>query len=168
MAAYHTEDITLDNVTYRVEYHHDGDTGAPWENCDGHGVVTRAEVNSYTGHIDKKPGQVVLHRGGRNEYSYLYDFADALKTAKRDGWNAKPYDAPNAALRAVNADMEFLRGWCANEWHYMGVEVFPLTEDGHELRSQSQSCWGIESCSDDYIWEVTNELIAELAHVAAR
>lgn len=167
MNAYHTEDITRDGVTYRSEYHFDHYQGAPWENDYGHGVVTRAELNWYTGLIDKKPGQVVLHRGGRNEHSYLYDFADAMKTAKRDGWNAKPYDAPNAALRAVNADIEFLRGWCAGDWHYMGVVVFPLNEDGDELRSQSQSLWGIESCSGDYIREVTNELIDELKHVKA-
>ena len=162
MTAYHTEDVIRDGVTYRIEHHYDTYTGAPWENCDGRGKVTRVERDWYTGRINKKPGQVVLCAGGRNEYSYLYDFQDAMEQAKRDGWNTKPYDAPNRALRAVQADMEFLRGWCADDWHYMGVVVFPLTEDGDELRSQSVSLWGIESCSDDRIIEVQNELVSEI------
>ena len=164
---FNTETIEHNGTDYRIEYHVDDISDAPWDNSDGYGNVTRVNVNRCTGHIDKKPGQVVLYQGNRNEWSYLYDFADAVKIAKRDRWNAEPYDAPDAAVRAVNADMDFLRRWCANEWHYMGIVVFPLTEDGDELRSKSVSLWGIESCCEDYHKEVIQELLSEFETIGA-
>jgi hypothetical protein len=136
MDTFHTETIEHNGKSYLVEYIYDGDMGAPWEDCDGHGNVTRVSINRETGNIDKRPGQVVLYRGNSpRDYSYLYDYADALKTAKRDGW------------------------------HYMGISVTPLTEDGDKLRSKSVSLWGIESCSEDYHKEVIGELLSEFDEV---
>jgi hypothetical protein len=63
--------------------------------------------------------------------------------------------------------MAYLRSWCSNEWHYCGIEVFPLTEDGDELRSKSVSLWGIESNATDYHKEVIQELLSEFDTVKA-
>jgi len=164
-----TDTIEHNGQTVLIEYFHDSDTGAPWENCDGHGNVTR--VMSYYGNIEKKPGQVVLHKGDRNCYSYLYDFADAMKTAKRDGWNAEPYnpegDTPaKRALRAVNADMEYLRRWCADQWSYVGIVCTLLDSEG-EKTDVSDSCWGFETFKDYHETE-GRRMAQELADSANR
>lgn len=76
---------------------------------------------------------------------------------------------------AVRRDYEFLRGWCQDQWHYIGVCVMYLgkAEDDPDTDvrldySESKDLWGIESCSDDYIEEVAHEHIDEfLAELAA-
>lgn len=151
-----TRDIEHNGAKYRAELFNDDFGEAPWEQSDGHGKVTRV-----SGNFSKKPGQVVLYKGDRNECSYLYDFADAMKTAKREGWNTKPYDAPDQALRAVTTDMDYLRGWITGDWCYVAIEVFPLTEDGDELRSKTQYLGMVEMSNDDYIKSTILELIAE-------
>lgn len=166
-----TQKIEHCGCTVLIEYFADYDQSAPWENSDGHGNVTRVNKNWHTGRIEKKPGQVVLYSGNGNEYSYLYDFADAMKTAKLDGWNAEPYapegDTPGKkALRAVNADMEYLRGWCADEWHYVGVVCTLLDSDG-EKTDNTESCWGFETYKD-YHLEAGRDMAEELAESANR
>lgn len=162
---------TIEHVgqTVLIEYFHDAVTGAPWENAEGHGAVTR--VHTYYGNIKKKPGQVVLHHGERNEYSYLYDFADTMEIAKSDGWNAEPYnpeeDTPGKkALRAVNADMDFLRGWCIGQWSYVGIVCTLLDSEG-EKTDISESCWGFETFKD-YHLEAGKEMAESLAESANR
>lgn len=163
MNAYDTSIALGDNGRrYLVEYHYDLDCGAPWENEDGHGPVRRTVVDHWTGQIRKRPGEVVLKNGGARDDSYLYDFAEAMKRAKAEGWNAEPYDAPGRALRAVHADMAHLRDWLNDRWHYVGVVVVPLTEDGDELRSKSASLWGIESGDAEVLEQTAAELVGEL------
>lgn len=76
---------------------------------------------------------------------------------------------------AVRRDYEFLRGWCTDQWHYIGVCVMCLgkEEDDPDERVrldhfESKDLWGIEDNSDDYIEEVAHEHIDEfLAEFAA-
>ena len=156
---YKTINIEQNGKTYRVEFIFDSDMGAPWKEHDGHGIVSDWENR------DKKPGEVVIasNRGAKR----FYDIAATTRIAKRDGWGVSDADtskmtpAQITAL-AVQRDMEHMRGWCNDEWHWCGVSVFPLSEDGDELRSKTESLWGIESDADSYFEEVISQLIAQI------
>jgi hypothetical protein len=76
---------------------------------------------------------------------------------------------------AVRRDYEFLRGWCTDQWHYVGVCVMCLGKEEDEPNervhldySESKDLWGVEDSEDDYIEEVAHEHIDEfLAELAA-
>lgn len=155
MTVYKTETIEYNDKAYLVEWVYDEHCGPPWENSDGHGVVSDWVTR------DKKPGELVLAEGrGRRRY---YDLAATMKIAKRDGWNAEPYEWPTKneqAHAAVMADYEYLRRWCNDEWHYCGIVVTKLV-DG--CKAESASIFGVESDADDYHKEIIKELIDELS-----
>jgi len=160
------ETFTYRRSTFKIEIVHDSDHGTPWENEDGHGPVS-----DWTSRA-KCPGEMILTEDrGRKRF---YDFAEACRIARRDGWNAAPYDVPGEskrqrAARAAMADFERLRAWCNDQWHYVGVVVTRLDRHGNEMRHERASLWGIESDCEDYQEEVARELAAEInAERAAR
>lgn len=141
-------------VTARVEY--DDNTGAPWEEHDGHGPVS-----DWTGR-DKHPGERVLTDDNRGWRRY-YDIQEATKIARRDGWDAPPYGEGTAgqrAARAVEVDFRRLRDWCRDEWCWVGV-VLSVSRNGVVLDKYAASLWGIESDAEEYLAEVANELLSE-------
>ena len=69
------------------------------------------------------------------------------------------------AARAARADFERLRDWCLDRWHWCGVVVVMLDDEGDEL--DRASLWGIESDAGQYLDEVAAELADELAASAA-
>lgn len=78
------ETLTLeaDGFTITATIHNDDDTGAPWDEHDGHGPVSGMTTR------DKRPGELVLCSDvGRR----FYDFAAACQIARRDGWGFMPY-----------------------------------------------------------------------------
>lgn len=159
MYPYETRDIELNGTTYRVEFFHDEGMGAPWEEHDGHGIVSDWETR------DKKPGEVIISQDRHSKR--FYDVAATMRIAKRDGWGVSDVDTSGMTRAqiialAVQSDMERMRGWCNDDWHWCGVSVFPLTADGDELRSKTESLWGIESDADVYFDEVIDELIAQI------
>lgn len=156
---YKTRDIEQNSTIYRVEFIVDYDMGAPWEEHEGHGVVSDWENR------DKKPGEVVItsDRGAKR----FYDIAETTRIAKRDKWAVSDADTSNLTPAqivslAVHRDMERMRDWCNDVWHWCSVAVFPLTDAGDELRSKTESLWGIESDADSYFEEVIFELIAQI------
>lgn len=156
---YGTRDIEKNGTTYRVEFIADYNMGAPWKEHDGHGIVSDWERR------DKKPGEVVIaaDRGSKR----FYDIAATTRIAKRDRWGVSNADTSKMtqsqiAALAVKRDMERMRGWCNDDWWWCGVVVFPLTADGDELRSKTESLWGIESTAGEYFEEVILELIAQI------
>ena len=133
-----------------VKIMRDEDGGEPWKNEDGHGPVSEFERRS------KRPGELVLNED--RDWKRFYDFAEAVKIARRDGWDTKPYNTGTAgerAHRAAMADYENLRGWCNDEWHYIGVIV---TVYRHGAEIASDSLWGIEDYTD-YWQEVARDMI---------
>jgi hypothetical protein len=142
-------DITIEEHnghTIGVTWHYDEDCEAPWEHEGGHGPVS-----DWT-RRDKAPGEMVLceDRGSKR----YYDFAEAIKIAKRDGWDAPPYKTGTKgqqAKRAVEADFKYLQRWCKDDWFWCGYVV---TVDG----TQIDSLWGIDSDSRD---EFTKEAIEQ-------
>ena len=74
--------IEIDGRTFNVTIEPDSSHGAPWEEEDGHGPVSEWTRR------DKRPGERVLceDRGSRR----YYDFAEACRIARRDGWGWLP------------------------------------------------------------------------------
>src|SRR5262245_46751340 len=103
---------------YRLEIEPDHDAGAPWETSDGHGPVTEWTSR------EKRPGERVIATD--RTHKRFYDYAEAVRIARRDQWGTadgrQPGETAGAyAARAVEADYQFLRGWCRDEWSYVGV-----------------------------------------------
>lgn len=144
--------------TFRVTVEQDTDSGAPWENEDGHGPVSEWVTR------DKRPGELVLNTD-RNSKRF-YDFAEACRQALAGGWDAKPYNTGaetkrQQAAKAARANFEHLRGWIVGDWTYNGVTVTVLDEDGEDTDVTS-SLWGVDDCDPNYPQEVAADLIAEL------
>lgn len=141
----------------RVAVEHDPDIGPPWQEYDGHGPVREGLKES------KRAGERVLGPSGTRDVWYLYDFAEACKIARRDGWGSAGDESLKGrakAARAAEADFEYLRRWCADLWYWCYVDVRVTAPDGTEARS---SCGGLES-EGDYWREVAADLTADALH----
>lgn len=164
MNAYRTETIEQHGQTYRVEWFYDEQMGAPWEEQDGHGIVSDWERR------DKRPGELVLNkdRGSRR----FYDFAASVKKARAESWNTSPYNwktKGEQAHAAAMADYENLRRWCNDVWHWCGIVVTLLDDD--EETDNIASLWGIEDDGIDsagYHASVIQDLIGEIEHQQQR
>ena len=153
-------------VTITAKIEHDYDTREPWKEHDGHGPVSDWTRRA------KNAGEMVLHedRGVRR----YYDFADAVKIARRDGWNCREtialqeagqtFTAGEIAHRAAMANFNRLRAWCNDEWSWIGV-VVTIECDGVEIGSAS--LWGIESDAGEYLDDVAEELTYDALDEAA-
>ena len=153
--AYRTETRESGTMSFRVEWVYDHDCDPPWDREDGHGPVSDWE------HRSKRPGEMILN-SDRGSHRF-YNFAEAVKLARKDGWNTAPFDWPTNGARAhaaALADFKYLQAWCNDQWHYCGIVVTLLDADG-EPESVDASLWGIESEGDGYHEEVISELIAE-------
>ena len=153
--AYRTETREHGSLLFRIEWVYDHDSDPPWDREDGHGPVSDWE------HRSKRPGEMVLN-SDRGSHRF-YDFAEAVKLARKDGWNTAPFNWRTDGARAhaaALADFDYLRRFCTDQWHYCGIVVTLLDADG-EPDSVDASLWGIESEGDDYHEEVIGELIAE-------
>jgi hypothetical protein len=145
---------------FRVKFERDDDTDAPWENSDGHGIVSDWTTRQ------KAPGERVLSED-HGSFRY-YDFAGTLQLALRDQWGVAGGRLPGEsrrqyAVRAVEQDYEYLRAWCRDEWEYLGVIVSLHADDADdEDETMVESLWGVESYSDDYPTEVAYELADQL------
>lgn len=148
-SAYEGEEITeLPNGwKIKVAFQYDQDSGPPWKDCDGMGVI---EECCY------RPGEYGEYddwilNSDRGWYRY-YDWKATLPEAMRDGWNTKPYNFHSTheqAMAAMRSTYEFLRRWCNDDWWYVGMIVTLLDENDDEL--DEESCWGYESESIDYL-----------------
>lgn len=147
---FNTETIEHCGVTVRIDYFYDSDHGFPWDECDGHGPVRKSNHRhgvNWSTNGDKKPGERPLNCPDHNDYQFYYDWQQAMKIAKRDGWNTAPYDAPNKALRAVQADFNFIHGFLNDQWHYAGIVCTVLDSDG-DGTEETDSCWGFETLNN--------------------
>ena len=153
--------ITIDGRKYRVEVEQDVFADAPWDNSDGHGPVRRSGRRHVEGESDKRPGERPLNSPGLREYQYYYDWKAACLTARADGWNCAPHDAPNRVRRAVQADFDYIRGYLSGDWCYVSVTVTDA-----ETGEWDTLC-GVDDVGD-YVQVVAQELAGELAQRALR
>jgi len=153
---YAGETITceVDGFTLTATIHADDDCLAPWKRYDGHGPVTGWERRS------KAAGELVLN-SDRDGHRF-YDFAEACRIARRDGWGVKGGQlegetARAYAARAARADYDRLRAWCNDEWHYVGVAV-TVQKAGVQLTGDyDHAIWGVESDCGDYLTDLASE-----------
>lgn len=90
MMLYHGDTFTHNGRAFCVSIEPDSDSGAPWDNEDGHGPVTGWERRA------KLPGELVLNGDGRgglgtDRARRFYDFQAACRIARREGWGFLPY-----------------------------------------------------------------------------
>lgn len=146
---------TVDGYDVAARIERDNDTGAPWEAHDGHGPVTEWTSRA------KRAGERVLAQD-RGSFRY-YDFAEAVRIAKRDGWG------PGTPAEAVEADYRALRAWSADEWFWCGI-VLSVSRNGVVLDKHAASLWGIDcnhpNGNNAYLLEVANELLPEALEAA--
>lgn len=146
-------------MCWRVSIERDEDSEAPWKNDEGHGPVS-----GWT-RRDKKPGELII-KEERGQYRF-FDFAECVRIARRDGWSCdgmpEGVSRGERAALAARQNFEFLQAWCANEWEYVGVSVWLVSEDTDEEAVDRYRCalWCIESFCVDYIKETAGELANE-------
>lgn len=140
------------DLVFRVE--RDDDMGPPWEEHDGHGVVSDWTTR------DKRPGERVLAADGRSKR--YYDVQASVEIAKRDGWDAPPYGGTSGekAARAVASDFDHLKRWCDDEWYWCCI-IVSVSKNGVMLDEYAASLGGVDSDSEDYHVEVANEMIEQ-------
>ena len=151
-----SETLKIGPYTFSVEIEDDSDNGPPWEKGDGHGPVSDWRRQNYMGHYPKRPGEIKLCSDRHS--ARFYDFAAAMKTAKKEQWGSEGDEVLSRgekARKAVMADFDRLRQWCEGQWYYIGGIVT------REDTGEKQSLWGIES-DGDYWRECAEELAREL------
>ena len=137
-----------------IETPYDDINEPPWERGDGHGPVSQwRSIES------KDPGECVLMTDGPDR-ALFYDFAEATRIAKQDGWGAKGGKREGETekayrARAVEEDFQYLRAFCHDEWAYIGLIVTLLHEDGTCL--DQDAVWGYETDSRESLEYVNAE-----------
>ncbi len=167
--------MEINGLTFRVEIEPDHDMRAPWEEHDGHGPVR--EISGY-GRPEKKPGEVIIYQD--RGHGYAYDVQEAARIARRDGWGLAPEAVATLRYRlgreptrgeviaeAVRIDRDRMRAWCNSEWSWCGVVVTLLDLDGRDT-GMTESLWGIESDSREYLDEVAEELACQIVDAIGR
>ncbi|ALL68698.1 hypothetical protein K788_0000279 [Paraburkholderia caribensis MBA4] len=82
----------------------------------------------------------------------------------RPGRNpSRPLTRGEITAEAVRRDFEFLRGWCRDDWHWLGVVVELLDGNGEVADDVNDSLWGIESEAHDYLKETALDMADGLA-----
>ena len=157
--------IEVMGLKFAVTFDYDQDIGAPWDQADGHGPV-RIGRKHRDGESDKSPGDRPMNCAGWRETQYYYEWAEACKLARKDGWNAEPFDAPNRVQRAVQADFDYLSAWITGDWHYVVVGVCQVDADDNEVGAWDY-CGGVETYSD-YHHEFAREMAEGMAKQITR
>lgn len=160
----HTVEFTHKGHAFIARHYADSGMGCPWEEHDGHGEVSAQKRHAFGMGTKppKAPGELILV--WQDGYYRTYNFAGAMVQAKRDGWGlgpealakltAKLGKAPTAGqirYAAVMADFDRLRGWCNDQWHWMGISVSPMVPARERLESalgDILGCDDIDSAHD--------------------
>ena len=199
--------VTFNGRDYRVNFEQDDDHGAPWEDCDGHGIVSEWTTR------DKRPGERVLNSDGRSKR--FYDVQATMQLAQQECWSlsdkemaelleklarprivrrvvesryhvengirkdyitewktvtipgrdpAKPLTRGEIVAAAVDADYEFLRSWCNDEWHHCGIVVTHIPhgmEPGEVENDYGHAVWGFADNDYEYLTREAHSIIAQ-------
>lgn len=153
-------------------YHDEMNSDAPWEQSDGHGPVS-----DWRDKDSKRAGERILNSD--RWQARFYDFEEATRIAKRDGWGLGPEDRQKLAEKlgreptkgeiraaAVEKDFEFLRGWCNDEWYYVGVGVTVSYGNVELVGEYDHAVWGVESIAGDYLNEMARDIASEALETA--
>lgn len=151
--------IEVDGLSFAVSMEGDDYMSPPWEECDGHGPVS--EWTRY----GKAPGELVLVEDhGCKRY---YDYQEACRIARRDGWGNFQGTPRQRAALAARADYERLRAWCQDEWSYVVLTVELLDDDGDKT-GITESLGGVESDGwNEYAVELALQIVWSAQRMAA-
>jgi len=145
------ESIAVSGYQFRVVIESDDSSAVPWDNdCIYDGVVSGWQRTS-----SKRPHERILceDRGSVR----LFDVRQFIAVAKSHGCTAKQ------AAEQLEPAFEYLRRWCDDQWHYVGVIVQLLDDEGEPVPGEYDSIWGIESDCCAYI----NETALDMAQCMA-
>jgi hypothetical protein len=164
-----TRTLEYRGLRFKVCHVADPDHRAPWEEYDGHGVVTDWLSIEQQAERDRTKFYPLgtMQRDGSQRF---YDMDASIRKAIAEQWGVN--DEERAKLkagrldgaeaseaqvlhRAVVLDRDYLNAWCNDEWQYIGVVV--QLQDAGEL-VPTQSLWGIESNDTAYLAAVAREL----------
>ena len=155
----------VEGFTCRATVYFDEDSGAPWEDEGGHGPVSDWTPRS------KNPGERELCHAG-DCYRY-YDFQEACKIARRDGWGSERDENLTGAQKAAKAaerDYEVLKAWCNDKWQYFGIAVTVFRDDVPLTGKYDHALWGLEGnypdSDNNYFIEKANDLLMEALDAA--
>lgn len=186
---YNTDTREIDGRKYRIEWQYDDTFGRPEGESDGHGVCADINFDPKTFGEDHDPEdgeldleEVVRHKmmrvldtaSRRQTWYRVYDVWETMKVAKADGWRDLKWEAehPNATeeeklMAAVDADFNYLKGWYNDDWHWCGITVILLDEEGDPTEDEA-SLWGLCSDDDECHEEVIKELVSEIQRQVKR
>ena len=159
---------TKDGFEVEARIERDTDTGPPWDEYDGHGLVSDwRQLDS------KLPGEKVLHQD-RRSYRF-YDWKKSIEIAKADSWDAPPYGEGTKgeqAVRAVQRDFESLKAWCNDEW-WWGTIVLRVSRNGFEIEDHAACLGGVtvnhpHGENNHHLTEHANELLDEAIESAKK
>jgi len=155
--------ITHKGHTFLVEHERDDQSGPPWTESDGHGIVTDWTRN--TDEYDAEPARYWVLTRDRWEARY-YDVDATREKATKEGWGLSPDreaelivtlgrqpEPADIIARAVELDYQYLRDWANDEWYWIGVIV-----KHRDFRGHTESVWGLQSSDDPYLRETAIEL----------
>lgn len=184
---YNTETREIDGRKYRIEWQYDDTSGRPEGESDGHGVCADINFDPKTFGEDPEDGELdleevvrhkmmrVLDTASRRQTWYrVYDVWETMKVAKANGWRDLKWEAehPNATeeeklMAAVDADFNYLQGWYDDDWHWCGITIMLLDEEGDDTEHEA-SLWGLTSDDAEYHEEVIKELVSEIQRQVKR
>lgn len=180
---YNTETREIDGRKYRIEWQYDDTYGRPEGESDGHGVCADINFDPKTFGEDPEDGELdleevvrhkmmrVLDTASRRQTWYrVYDVWETMKVAKKDGWgvaNPAGLTPDEIIAKAIDNDFNYLKGWYNDDWHWCGITVILLDEEGDPTEDEA-SLWGL--CSDDAECheEVIKELVSEIQRQVKR
>lgn len=140
--------------TIRIDWFADPDMGPPWEEHDGHGIVSDWERRK------KGSGERILSSDGGSHR--FYDFKETLAKATTEQWGLSeeatdalarklghPPTDREVTVEAVEKDFRYLADWCADKWEWVGYKVTLEGPDDEQvpMPPHEGSLWGIDSPS---------------------
>jgi len=158
--------------SFKFEVKHDEHMGPPWKEHDGHGVVS-----DWTDRPETASERAIAYDRGSHLF---YDIDATIELALKDSWGvdektkadlSKEYKGKGLkyeiARAATMQDFERMKGWCQNEWWWVGVVVTMLKADedapnGYFETKHRKSLWGIESDSEEFLSDTGYELAEEI------
>ena len=149
---YEIDTFKMGRRQFRAYTQHDSDI-TPWEHTDDY----RNGVVSDWVQREPEPHERVLSKD--RDSRRLFDGKQYIKNAIADGCT------PKQAAEQLERAFHSVKDWCEDRWHYVGVRVRQIDEDGEDIEPPqcvNESVWGIEDSDDAYIREVAREIADEI------
>jgi len=167
---YDGDTINHNGRDYKITFEPDYNTGAPWEEYDGIGIIRERRARYNGDGYEKSPGERILH--DNNGYVWTYDWQATVQKAKREGWGCdveqltkrlgRTPTRGEVIQKAVERDFKFCRGYLRGDWYYIDICVEDVETGEREYLG------GVESSDRAYLSECAFELIGNMEHARQR